>query len=332
MQRLDAAPLLVLAARLSGRAPGAVQALAEHLLQVPNCPSPFPGRAARAHDAAALQLSVTCQRGGRTLRLLGDPGAAADNAAARLAAGMAAIAASCPSPDIAARCGTLLAALPADVLARATAPDALVRVATGLDGPDFAIYVSAAWGEPAADWARLAATAHTLLEEPAAFLAMVDALRGLGRPVALGLESTGGGSARLILSWRLAATAHIATLGLPWGAAQAFTGFLQRVVAAGTLASSSLVLSAGFAADEGTISDVKLDICPPCIRQAAPWRDILTALTIDHGLADPGVYPAIEARAAALASIGFGLDAAGGARLDLCLKTRQAAMSLAGAA
>jgi hypothetical protein len=84
---------------------------------------------------------------------------------------------------------------------------------------------------------------------------------------------------------------------------------------------SGLVLSAGFSVADGTLADVKIDLCAHCLpRSPRAWLRLLEECRHDFDLAPIGVGNGLLDGCCEVAFVGFGLDGMAARRLNLYLK------------
>ncbi len=326
-QRDGSSALLSLAAELGGVGAAQVDAVGAMLLRRPRRVAPLT-RSTLNNDGTPLQVCVTAHARGRTVRLVGDPGAHSSSSAERVATARAALADLCASSKddaLERACARLLASvLPCSLEQRPDAVRGVLWLGAPLAGEGLALYVRARWDTPEEDWERCRRAAQSTLPCPSAAHAQIDALRRRASPLSVGLE-TAAGRARLKLYWRLRQPVPLATLGVEPLADAGVHDFLRRTVGSRRIPSTGLVFSTSFSLSTGELSDAKVDVCGHCVpRSSRRWAAVIESLVGAHGLSDPRLREALHTPRAEVAFVGFGLDRAAASRVNVYLKAASA--------
>ncbi|WP_437601282.1 hypothetical protein [Sorangium sp. So ce590] len=293
-----------------------------HLLTARDDRAPgAPGKSSLNADGTPLQLCLTSRRDGWDMRLIGDPATHLADPEARAEATRAAV-------------GPVLAAARADRLAPLVAKswDLLLphdgELTVYVEGvawfgaapriPGCAIYFDVTKGALEARWRRVAEWLAAIAGPEAA--RVVDRLRPAGLPMAAGLEGVDERFVRLKIYWRLACAAPLAAFGLPLLTDPAMADFVRLLIGDRVIDGDGLVLAVGLDPRDGRVIDVKADVCGAhCLGYAAAeWIDRIGALSARFALAALPVARAL-AQGGRVSYVGFGLDVAGGARLNLYL-------------
>ncbi|EGF30482.1 hypothetical protein IMCC9480_1359 [Oxalobacteraceae bacterium IMCC9480] len=311
--------LLALAARLTGRLPDELAHQADSMLG-PSAAHAGPWRSTLNNDGSPLQLCIGLSAGtAPVVRLLADPAAKTRDIRQReqeLGQAVHTVLER-QAPGMRASCASLLATmLPADTQARAALPTGGAWLATNLSGPGMALYVSTKWGDPSARWRR---AQHWLGR------AVPSPLVRHAHLVSAGIEGSSAANARAKLYWRLGTKAALADLGLSLASTTEVRDFLGLVIGERHITRNAIVGSIGMdlasAAREDTPGDLKLDVCAHCVpRSRDEWLPIIDACCRRFGLTPATEITGMDGRTE-LAFLGFGLDQAGRARLNIYLKS-----------
>jgi hypothetical protein len=147
--------------------------------------------------------------------------------------------------------------------------------------------------------------------------ATIDALRDTVELLCVAIEGSDLANARIKLYWRTPHVVALHAMGIPLFADPAFAHFAGMTVGGRTMRVSGLVYSAGFNVSDGTLCDVKLDICA-CERCAARPSDEWNALLLQCARTfDVVPFDADVLRHGRPAYFGFGLKRDGERRLNL---------------
>lgn len=318
----DASPLYRVAAELAGLPQSDVAAAGAVLLLPPRGGTAGPLRSTLNNDGTPLQICVTADRSGAGVKLIGDPGATAPSIAERLASGQAALAAVFDQTSCGTTAARILAAtLPPSLTDYPEAANGIIWLGSAVGSSARAFYVKARWNDAGADWDKLDTLAGLVLLRPIEAQTTIAALRKVARPLSVGLETAGTDRARLKVYWRLEQPVALGSVGIGLLADAAFGDLLRSIVGARRISPAGLVFSVSFALANGSLCDVKLDICAHCVPRAPlAWLETIEALAAQHGLAVPAIGPMLEARRADIAFVGLGIDADGRKRLNVYLK------------
>ena len=282
------------------------------------------GRSGLNHDGAPLQLCVGLGRDGPRYRLLGDPASDVVDIGLRFRRSLRttdSILASTGSGAIEPAIASTLNALVGDdgIFHPDHYPDGVVWLGAPLAGPGIALYVDARDGGRDPE-KRLRAWLASVLRFGDDAECLVRTVMS-GRIMSAGIEGVAPGYARAKAYWRLATPTALSDLPIDLFHAPAFARAVDLVFGERVLPLDSIVLSAGLALPGGELVDAKLDICccPRCVRLSTGEAAYLIGeLARTFDLPEPDLTPLLEA--GELAFIGFGLDRAGEARLNIYLK------------
>jgi hypothetical protein len=273
------------------------------------------------HDGTPLQLCVTLSRAGAASRVLADPAAGEPDLERRFLRACGALDAALKlggSDQLRELCVRLLTSMVPDAAAVRACPDGALWLAAGLSKPGVAVYVDArvAGRDGVRAWLarELGETEGTAL--------LCAALDDDALVQSLGVEGRGD-AARVKVYWRLSRSRRLDAIG-PGALADArFADFVTAALRPrGRMRLSGIVCSAGVAAHDGSVSDVKLDLCgcPSCLDlDAAQWQGVVEEVAARNDLPVPAALPELFARSE-VAFVGFGLDAAGDPRLNVYAK------------
>lgn len=313
------------ARRLAGRRGDAAVAACRRILGASSgAGDPALGRSALNNDGTPLELCVTARRGGTTLRVLGDPAAhlpVEERLEASWAAVEAAMSEGGAADLIPLAWRTVERVVPAAPERRAAYRDGFFWIALSPDRPGAAFYVEAAPLGREGGWSTAGRWLEELLPTMEAAAPVLAALAARCTVASLGLEGTGPERARAKIYFRLDAPASLAELGVELLGSPEMVRFLRLAMGEHGVDLDGLVMSAGFSLGNGRLVDVKVDLCGHCLAYAAgEWPDVARRCGAEHGLTPLPVDEALAAGDCEVAFFGLGLDAAGGARLNLYLK------------
>ncbi|MFM0148059.1 hypothetical protein [Paraburkholderia sp. RL18-085-BIA-A] len=149
--------------------------------------------------------------------------------------------------------------VPADDPARSEYPTGMIRLAAGLTSRGAAVYAGAPYTANGWDVARRWAVA--VLGSADSAQAVIDCLEPNAAVFGMGVEGVNSTRARAKLYWRLRRPAPIAAFELPWLSSPAMTRFLAAVLRDSSVHLNALTFSAAFDVVDGTLMDVKTDVC-----------------------------------------------------------------------
>ncbi|QRQ85825.1 hypothetical protein [Cupriavidus oxalaticus] len=225
---------------------------------------------------------------------------------------------------------TVKTVIPQDEPALRQYPTGMIRLAAGLASRGAAVYMGAPhrvdrW-DVARRWAACvlgsADTAHALigrLEPNAAVFGM-------------GVEGVSLPHARAKLYWRLRQSVPIDAFGMPWLASPAMTRFLAAVLGDRSIPLNALTFSAGFDVVDGTLTDVKTDVC--IANAGLGLRDALQCVNEQAALLGLSPRPldrcseVLEQHRVDIGCLGLGSDSRGTHRLNIYLHQRYPAPSI----
>lgn len=139
----------------------------------------------------------------------------------------------------------------------------------------------------------------------------------------LGFEGTGPAAARAKVYFRLATPAALEDLGLDLLGSPQVLRFLALTIGQNSIDLDGLVMSLGFALQDGGLRDVKVDVCGHCLAyDADQWQAVVDGCTDEFGLRPIPNETTLAVGDCSVAFLGFGLDIEGEARLNLYLNAR----------
>ena len=282
------------------------------------------------NDGSPLQACVSCSARGIGVRLIADPCVGAADMEARVAGSLGVLERLLQrkrGSGLEHACGeTIRLGIPA-AGRRSELPAGALWLAAGATEPGAALYVTCAWGEPAARWARVDAWLDAVLGDGRSARHALSQLREHAQPVSLGIEGlrtpkgAAGPGIRAKLYARLERPVVLARLGLAPLCDPSIVRFLTAVIGNGAVRSSGLLLCASFCTASGRLAGVKLDLCAHCLPRApAAWSTTITALARASSLPVPAVLPAVLDGSVEVALLGMGVDGEGRPRLNVYLK------------
>jgi hypothetical protein len=284
------------------------------------------GHSGLNHDGVPLQICVSIDADGAHYRLLGDPASDIADIGKRFGRSLAAAEAMVLMADAEALRPLIEATLQClvghpDDFDPTHHPDGVLWLAGQFEGRGLALYVDARDGGIAP--AKRLRTWFERLAQPTTDAEALLAAVAAGRVMSAGVEGVGPGYARAKVYWRLAHPVPLADSPIALFGEPAFARVVLEVLGERTVHLDAIVLSAGLALPNGTLTDVKLDICccPRCVHLDPTEAVTLgRSLAAAHGLPAPDLAPLLDR--GELAFIGFGLTRAGEPRLNFYVKPR----------
>jgi len=196
-------------------------------------------------------------------------------------------------------------------------------LAAGVDGRGIAVYATARWGDPASRWRRALAWLYGISPAAAASGAIFDRLADCATLLSVGIEGSDAGDARAKFYWRPNGSAPLAGLGIPLFDREALAAFLTDAtegVGAATPA-AAIVGSVGVNIGDGSIADVKFDLCGHCVRRSrTDWAHRVKLYADRHGMAAPPLARLTPDAPVEIAFVGLGIDHRSQPRLNIYLK------------
>ena len=318
------AALVDLCARLAGSSLAEAERLAVRLLALPRKCS---WRSSLNNDGSPLQLGISIVQSGcrPAVRLIADPASDVVDGCQRWDRAVKVLSEVLAShaPDLKELCySTIERNLPIEPAALASLPHGAIWLAADLSGEGMALYATAKWGHPSDRWARTCQWVEETLPTLLIAHKVLNRLSSRSEPVSVGVEGTSTGNARVKVYWRLGGAAALDDLGLGLFDSAAMCEFLYQVINNRRIPRAGIVGSIGFRLADGSISDVKLDVCGHCVRRtSADWMQVIQRCTEKHELPRLTVqYPTLLATAE-VAFIGLGLNAEQTPRLNIYLKS-----------
>lgn len=312
------APLIEVAALLSGVEVADARSLIGRLHLASSS-----GRSRLNADGSPLQVCATLTQRGTRVRFLADP--ATDCIAPEQRRLIAIAAARAVAAHHSSDLGAVLEATATTSLPGA--PDewrslnnGAVWVAAGLQDRSIALYANLEWAAPLHRVTIAQSWLDQLLgsgsETARSWLSRITA-RGYLSCVAV--EGCDIADARAKLYWRMRAPTTLDEWGVPSTMSPRLGELIQHFVGSRRVRSSGLLYGAGFSLQDGSLTDVKIDVCAHCVHR--PPQEWIEA--IEHVLASDAVRylsPSLMQGQAELALVGIGVDVSGTYRINSYLK------------
>jgi len=283
-------------------------------------------RSSLNNDGSPLQVGVSLSKWGirPAVRLIADPAAEAEDGQQRWSRAGRVLSniLGTYAPDLRRLCNSVIERiLPTNAAARAALPGGAIWLAADLSGQGMALYATTKWGTGSERWMRTHRWLDEILPAPAAAHEILDRLASRTVLISAGIEGKTPGDARAKLYFRLDGTAALNDLGLALFDSAAIREFLHEVIESRRIPRAAIVGSIGFRVANGSMSDVKLDVCAHCVRRTpADWMQVIDRSIARHKLSRLPVESLALLETEELAFIGLGLDAEWMPRLNLYLK------------
>ncbi|CAG9170165.1 hypothetical protein LMG23992_01492 [Cupriavidus laharis] len=220
--------------------------------------------------------------------------------------------------------------IPQDELALRQYPTGMIRLAAGLTSRGAAVYMGAPHRVDRWDVARR--WAACVLGSADTALALIGRLEPNATVFGMGVEGASLPHARAKLYWRLRKSVPIDAFGVPWLSTPAMTRFLAAVLGDGTVPLNALTFSAAFDVVDGTLTDIKTDVC--VANAGLGLRDALHCVNEQAALLGLSPRPldrcseVLEQHHVDIGCLGLGSDSRATHRLNIYLHQRYPAASI----
>lgn len=220
--------------------------------------------------------------------------------------------------------------VPQDEPALRRYPTGMIRLAAGLTSRGAAVYMGAPHHADRWDVARR--WAACVLGSADTACALIGRLEPNATVFGMGVEGVNRPHARAKLYWRLRKTAPINAFETPWLVSPAMTRFLAAVLGNRSVPLNALTFSAAFDVADGTLRDVKTDVC--IANAGLGLRDTLHCVNEQAallGLSPPpldGCSEVLEQHHVDVGCLGLGSDSRGTHRLNIYLHQRDPAPTI----
>ena len=223
---------------------------------------------------------------------------------------------------------TVKAVIPEDEPALRQYPTGMIRLAAGLTSRGgAAVYMGAP--HRVDRWAVARRWAACVLGSADLAHALIGRLEPNAAVLGMGLEGVSVPQARAKLYWRLRKTAALNAFDAPWLVSPAMTRFLAAILGDRSVPLNALTFSAAFDVTDGTLRDVKTDVC--VANAGLGLRDALHCVNEQAtllGLSPPPLdrcSEILEQHCVDVGCLGLGSDSHGTHRLNIYLHQRDPA-------
>jgi hypothetical protein len=287
----------------------------------------FAGRSCLNNDGVPLQLCLSANAKGHSLRLIGDPGADLPDAEERYRASVAAVYAGLESSGSDSLTPwmdkTLAMLLPSTAAERSKYRDGFVWIAVSPEHAGLAVYIETAPLGRDGGWEAAERWLGEMLPTLGHAAPLLQHLKTNCEVASLGLEGSDPANTRAKIYFRFAVPTAVTALGIDLLASPEIVRFLETAMGSQGIDRDGLILSVGFSLATGALADVKADLCGHCLTYSDDeWIALADRCADANGIARLPLRDALATGDCGVALISLGLDVERKPRINLYLRAR----------